>query len=107
MFPYCLSSSHRNVQVRKMTSQLVCTSVERYGPKRLLHASKDVERTLTAVVQLVGDNSPEARYYARKTLNALWQQPEFECVASRVLSDQLLSKAKEAIENLKNKVRVE
>ena len=41
----------------------MCASVERYGPGRLLsHGSRDVvERTLTAIVQLVGDANPDCR----------------------------------------------
>ena len=46
-----------------------------------------------------------SRYYARKTLNLLCQQSEFDRVATKVLSSQLYSKASQAIENLKTKVR--
>ena len=44
------------------------------------------------------------RYYARKCLNELWQFPEFDRAASRVLTEQLLGRAKEAVETLKTKV---
>ena len=37
-------------------------------------------------------------------MDLLWPQPEFDRVASRVLSSQLLSKANQIIENLKAKV---
>lgn len=44
-------------------SHLLCVAVEHCGPERLLHSSREVlERTLTAVVQLVGDSAPEARW---------------------------------------------
>ena len=45
--------------------------------------------------------SPLCRYYGRKCLNQLWPQPDFDRVAARVLSDQLMGKAREAIDNLK------
>ena len=53
--------SHRNVHVRNTTSRFICLAVELYDPARLLHSGKDVERTLPAIIQLVGDSAPEAR----------------------------------------------
>jgi len=53
--------SHRNVHVRNTTSQFICLAVELYDPARLLHSGRDVERTLPAIIQLVGDSAPEAR----------------------------------------------
>ncbi len=87
-----------------MTAQLICTSVEVCGPQKLLHSTKDLEKALPAIVKLVGDNSPETRYYARKALDSLWTQPEFDRASSRVLSAPLLSKLKDAVEFLRTKV---
>ena len=71
-----------------------------------MHANKDLlEKTLIAVVQLAGDNVPEARYYARCCLNKLWPLPEFETAVNRLLSDQMRRRAKVAVDNLKAKVR--
>ena len=96
---------HSNGKVRKTTAKYICASFENYGPSRLMHASKDLlERTLVAVVQLAGDSVPEARYYARCCLNQLWPLPEFDSTVSRLLSDQMRRRAKEAVDNLKTKV---
>jgi len=61
--PFLLSlpPRHRNVHVRNTTSQFICVAIELYGPGRLLHSGKEVERVLPAIVQLVGDSAPEAR----------------------------------------------
>ena len=97
--------SHRNAQVRKMTSKFVCVVVEGYEPSRFLHSNKDLlDRALPAIVQLSKDSSQEARYYARKCLNALWPEPDFNQVASRVLRNNLYTQAKEVVEVLKMKV---
>ena len=91
--------------MRRMTSKFVCVIVEAYEPSRFLHTSKDVlDRALPAIVQLAKDNSPDARYYARKCLNALWPEPDFLQVASRVLKNNLLAEAKDVVETLKMKV---
>ena len=96
---------HSNGKVRKTTAKFICTSVENYGHSKLMHANKDLlERTLVAVVQLAGDSVPETRYYARCCLNQLWPLPEFDSAVSRLLSDQMKRRAKEAVDILKTKV---
>lgn len=80
--------------------------VENYDPSKFLHSSKDLlERTLPAIIQLTKDSSPDARYYARRALNVLWPEPDFMQVAGRVLKNNQLSEAKEAVEIIKMKVR--
>lgn len=99
--------SHRNAQVRKMTSKFVCVVVEGYEPSRFLHSNKDLlDRALPAIVQLSKDSSQETRYYARKCLNALWPEPDFNQVASRVLKSNLYTQAKEVVEILRMKVSI-
>lgn len=79
--------------------------VEGYEPSRFLHSSRDVlERVLPAIVQLSKDNSPDARYYARRCLNTLWPEPDFFQVAGRVLKNNWFVEAKELVEALKMKV---
>ena len=98
---------HSNTKVRKTTAKFICASVENYGHSKLMHANKDLlERTLVAVVQLAGDSVPEARYYARCCLNQLWPLPEFDSTVSRLLSDQMRRRAKEAVDILKTKVSI-
>ena len=47
------------------------------------------------------------RYYARYSLNLLLSHPDFDKTISRVFTtQQSLSKCKEVIENLKNKVSI-
>ena len=47
------------------------------------------------------------RYYARYSLNLLMSHPDFDKTVSRVFTTQhSLSKCKEVVENLKNKVSV-
>lgn len=81
--------------------------VEGYEPSRFLHSSRDVlDRALPAIVQLSKDNSPDARYYARRCLNALWPEPDFLQVSSRVLKNNMFAEAKEVVEALKMKVKM-
>lgn len=96
-------ASHRNIAVRSMASQLICQCVEKCGPVKVLHASRDVlEKTLSTVVQLVWDAAPEPRYYARVCLSLLSSHPEFES-CSKCLSEQKQSKLHEALDYLKAK----
>lgn len=105
---YCytlLLYRHRNSQVRKMTSKYICAVVENYDPTKFLHSSKDLlDKALPAIIQLIKDGSPDARYYARRSLNVLWPEPDFFQVAAKVLRSNLLSDIKEAVETLKMKV---
>lgn len=88
-----------------MTSKYICMTIEVYEPSKFLHSSKDLlEKTLPAIVQLTKDHSPDARYYARKCLNLLWPEPDYNQVATRVLKNHLLTEAREAVETLKIKV---
>ena len=55
-------NSHRNVNIRKLAAQFFCTSLELYGPAKLLHSPRDlVEKSLNTVAQLVSDATPEPR----------------------------------------------
>ncbi len=103
--PPSLPCSHRNAQVRKLTSQLIFVCVERFGPQKLLQSARDVEKALPAILKLVGDNAPEARYHARKALNCLRTQPEFDHVTTQMLSPSLLRQLKSAVDFIKTKVR--
>lgn len=57
--------------------------------------------TMSSSIKLFFPFSNFCRYYGRKSLNQLWSQPDFDRVAARVLSDQLLGRTREAIDNLK------
>lgn len=99
--------SHRNTQVRKMTSKFICLVVEGFEPSKFLHSSKDMlEKSLPAIVQLTKDSSPDSRYYARRALSVLWPEPDFYQVANKVLKSNTFTEAKEAIETLKVKVKI-
>ena len=88
-----------------MTSKYICAVVENYDPTKFLHSSKDLlDKALPAIIQLIKDGSPDARYYARRSLNVLWPEPDFFQVAAKVLRSNLLSDIKEAVETLKMKV---
>ena len=88
-----------------MTSKFICGVMENYDPAKFLHSSKDLlEKVLPVIIQLTKDSSPDARYYARRSLNVLWPEPDFLQVASRVLKNNLFADAKEAVETIKMKV---
>lgn len=90
-----------------MTSKFVCVVVEGYEPSRFLHSNKDLlDRALPAIVQFCKDSSQEPRYYARKCLNALWPEPDFSQVASRVLKNNLYAQCKEVVDVLRMKVSI-
>ena len=96
-------TSHRSIAVRSMAIQLICRCVERCGPSKVLHASKDVvEKLLTIIVQLVWDAAQEPRYHARVCLTLLSSLPEYESCA-KLLSEQRQIKLREALDYLKAK----
>lgn len=62
--PWCLlHCSHKNASVRRSAAQFILQTVELVGGSRVLGYSREVvEAVLLAIVKLVRDNSPEARY---------------------------------------------
>jgi hypothetical protein len=95
--------NHRNSQVRRTAAQFLSQAVERYGPAQLLHASKDLEKTLVAALSFVGDATADPRFYGRVCLSHLMTEPDFERIASRTLNTQQWSKMRDAVEMIRVK----
>merc|ERR1719494_1143560 len=76
--------SHRNVHVRRITSQYLSVVAEKVGAPRLLSGAKDItEKILPTACQFAMDGGPETRYYGRKILYLLYEHPDFDKMMSK------------------------
>jgi hypothetical protein len=96
--------SHKNATTRRTTAQFIYEGVELMGGALFLSSPKEIlEVVVPAIAKLLGDSSPEARYYCRKALNELSSCPGFEKVVSRVVSPQTTRQIEKAVDQLKKK----
>ena len=96
--------THRNVSVRRSTSQHLLEVVERMGPNKALCGSPEVTgQLLPAMVQFLGDGSPEARFYARKLCHLLVGHPDFDKLVQKFCTPNALAHAKDIIETVRTK----
>ncbi len=85
-------------------AKFICGVIESFEPSKFLHSSRDVvDKALSTVIQLCKDSSPDARYYARRSLSKLVDEPDFQQVVSR-LKGTLVADSKDVIETLRTRV---
>lgn len=99
-------ASNASAIVHKNVSMLICETVEYWTPTRFLRSPHDIlEKTMTAVAQLLSDADPGARYFARKTLYQFLSESEFEQRTIRLLSISHQMKVRDMMDTLRRKVR--
>ena len=92
------------MHVRRIMAKYICGVIESFEPSKFLHASREmVDRALTTVIQLAKDGSPDARYYARRSLSKLVDEPDFNATLNR-LKGNVVHDSKEVLDTLRTRV---
>ncbi|KAI6657581.1 Nose resistant to fluoxetine protein 6-like [Oopsacas minuta] len=84
---------HKNPVVRKLAMQVICYGVDQIGDVQVLNLPRDViEKLMVSITNTSQDNSPDARYYARKAITLLFDNPDFVKKISKNLNPDLVTK---------------
>lgn len=97
-------ANHKNLHVRRMSSQFVAQLVERMGAARCLVGARDISaQVIPAAVKFAQDSSPHTRYYGRLILARLMQHGAFERLLRRNLAPNLYRNSLGLVESVRRR----
>jgi len=97
-------AEHKNMHVRRMTSQFVALLVEKMGPAKCLVGARDIGGLLIpAAAKFAQDSSPHTRYYGRLILARIMQHSAFERLSRKYLTPNLYRNTIGIIESVKRR----
>jgi len=102
---FFISSSHRNMSVRKAAAYFLSILVQKMGPVKALMGPKNIgEHLIQAAAKFLMDGSPHTRYYARKIFSIILNHASFEKLLRKHLSPSTYRNIFSVIESIKRRV---
>ena len=95
---------HKSPVVRTTVSRILAYTVDRMGIQKALSGGKDTtDKLLPAIAKLAQDGSPDARNYAKSSLQKmLTEHPDFEKILKKSLTPNTMRNLEKIIDVLKN-----
>ena len=95
---------HKSPVVRTTVSRILAYTVDRMGIQKALTGGKDTtDKLLPAIAKLAQDGSPDARNYAKSSLQKmLTEHPDFEKILKKSLTPNTMRNLEKIIDSLKN-----
>ena len=95
---------HKSPVVRTTVSRILAYTVDRMGIQKALSGGKDTtDKLLPAIAKLAQDGSPDARNYAKSSLQKmLAESPDFEKLLKKSLTPNTMRNLEKVIDALKN-----
>ena len=95
---------HKSPVVRTTVSRILAYTVDKMGVHKALSGGKDItDKLLPAIAKLAQDGSPDARNYAKSSLQKmLFEHAEFEKLLKKSLTPNTMRNLEKIIEALKN-----
>ena len=95
---------HKSPVVRTTVSRILAYTVDRMGIQKALSGGKDTtDKLLPAIAKLAQDGSPDARNYAKSSLQKmLAEHPDFEKILKKSLTPNTMRNLEKIIDSLKN-----